>query len=118
MPMIKNVMLDWKEMEGDTDEVRKLNSLLTSAFIGTQDIPSDECLTHAQALLGHFHAPVGDKPWSEGTRDYLRSMFAEGFNGKGERVRLAQFDPAVDDAVTRAEAIIKGGPWPDRLVVV
>ena len=42
--------LSWEEMEGDTEEMQKINSLLTSEFIGSHNMPSDECLTYAEYL--------------------------------------------------------------------
>lgn len=41
----------WKEMAGDTDLEKKINSYLTCRFIVSKDIPCNECLTEAKAII-------------------------------------------------------------------
>mgnify|MGYP003999479135 CR=1 FL=1 len=119
--LVPNVILNWERMGGESEEVQKINALVTSAFLGIRDFPADECLTEAQVILTHFMAePPEDapNPWKDRARAHLRVMFAEGVDGKGGRVKLPQFHDAVDDTVERIEALLKGGPWPDRPVLL
>jgi len=41
----------WQEMDGDSRAEKQINSYLTCAFISQYDIPSDECLNEAKAVL-------------------------------------------------------------------
>lgn len=38
-------------MDGETDELKKLNALLTHDHVGHLDLPSDECLTEARWIF-------------------------------------------------------------------
>jgi hypothetical protein len=42
---------DWKDMDGDNDLEKQLNSYLTCRFILTASVPSDECLTEAKEII-------------------------------------------------------------------
>ena len=46
-----NIEDSWKEMEGDSNEEKRINHFLTKQFIFSRDIPADECLSEAQAIL-------------------------------------------------------------------
>ena len=48
--IVENAMR-WKEMDGDTDLEKKLNSYLTCRFIISKDVPSDECLDEAKEII-------------------------------------------------------------------
>ena len=48
--LVKNVTENWEQMEGETDEIKQLNAILTATFIGNRDFPADECLDHAQYI--------------------------------------------------------------------
>tara|TARA_Y100000310_G_scaffold279517_1_gene298679 strand:- start:11743 stop:12093 length:351 start_codon:yes stop_codon:yes gene_type:complete len=116
MSMVKNVLLDWEEMEGESVEVKLLNALLTSVFIGVRDIPADECVTHARAVLAMYHA---EEEWKPKVVAYLKSMFATGTNLKtGERVKLSEYDNACVEAAERMGPILRASSLPDKLVLV
>lgn len=41
----------WKDMAGDTNLEKKINSFLTWNFITRKDVPADECLNEAKFLI-------------------------------------------------------------------
>lgn len=53
MPELRMVpdALIWQDMDGDTELIKRLNSLLTVNLIWRHDVPSDECLFEAKALI-------------------------------------------------------------------
>ena len=55
MKMVEDVVKNWKQMEGETNEIKRLNSLLTATFI-MNDCPADECLSEAQHIVALFNA--------------------------------------------------------------
>jgi len=116
MKMVKNVVVNWQQMDGSTDLVKQLNSLLTSTFIGKHDYPSDECFDHATTVLALFHSK---EDWKPKVVEYLRSMFAKGVNTKTGKTRpIPSMYLACDVAADRIERLLRGGPWPDRLTAV
>lgn len=116
MKMVANVMVDWRKMDGDTDEIKKLNSLLTSALVGSRDIPADECLEHAKVVMGFWL--TGEPNWALQSEKYLKTMFAVGHTQSGETVNLPETTKLVMATVERAKALLNSGRWPDRLVAV
>jgi hypothetical protein len=114
--MVPNVVVNWREMEGESIEIQMLNALITSAHVGSMDMPADECLTHARAVLAMFHA---DGDWKPKVVAYLKSMFATGVNGKtGDSRSIPSMEPACVTTADRMGVLLRGGPWPDRLVLV
>lgn len=116
MKMVANVMVDWREMDGDTDEIKKLNSLLTSSLIGNRDIPADECLEHAKVVMGFWL--TGAENWALQSERYLKTMFAVGHKLDGTSEPMPQFYPLIMETVERARRLLNSGRWPDRLVAV
>lgn len=41
-------------MDGSNSIIRELNAIITSEFIGTSDLPSDECLSEAEYCYGLY----------------------------------------------------------------
>ncbi len=52
-PRVKKVkyVRNWQDMAGINDLEKMVNSYLTSRFIWTKDIPADECLSEARAII-------------------------------------------------------------------
>ena len=44
-------------MDGDTRLEKVLNSLITNAFIGSGDLPPDECLSEARSIIRRIKLP-------------------------------------------------------------
>jgi len=42
---------DWKNMDGDSEIEKRINSYLTCQFIVFDDVPADECLDEAKYIL-------------------------------------------------------------------
>ena len=42
---------DWKNMSGENNVTRKINSFLTCHFISNSEMPPDECLKEAQVCI-------------------------------------------------------------------
>ena len=121
MSMVANVAVDWEKMAGTTDDVRKLNALLTAAFIGVHDMPADECLNVAVEVLKLSVAEKDDDTpdvWKTRGAKHVHTMFATGTNRKGEVHVFHQEAAIVPDVVDRIERVLNGGPWPDRPILV
>lgn len=112
MNIVADCILDWQDMEGTTDLIKKINSLLTSSFIGRHDVPSDECESDAEILVTFFHA---DDNWQELIRGYLIFHYASDRNGSRMGDALYQTCSIV---VNRMEQLIKLGRWPDQPIMV
>lgn len=41
----------WHEMDGETELEQRINAYLTTKFVGTSEIPSDECLDEAKEVI-------------------------------------------------------------------
>lgn len=110
MKMVEDVVKNWKQMEGATDEIKRLNSLLTATFV-MNDCPADECLAEARHIAALFRAGVD---WKAETVKYLRSMFATSYkladvNRQAEPSPIPGAYPACDKAADRIEALFKDG---------
>lgn len=114
--LIENVVLGWEDMEGESSDLKKLNSLLTSALISQRNMPSDECLGHAKVVQGFFLS--GGDDWYSQSQEYLTGMFVEATDGQGVRRHLPKARASCAAAMMRVEKLLLGGPWPDRLVAV
>ncbi len=116
MKMVANVLVNWRDMAGESVEVQLLNALITSVFIGARDMPSDECLTAALEVLALYHA---EDEWKPKVVTYLKSQFATGTNLKtGEVVDLPSYDASCVEAAERMGPILAASTLPDRLVPV
>ena len=112
MNIVTDCIVRWEDMDGDSPLHKKINSLLTSTFIGRHGVPSDECSTHAEILVTFFHA---DDNWQELVRGYLVHHFASSPDGEllgDDMYRTCSI------AVDRIEKLLKHGWWPDQPVVV
>ena len=49
MKLIKDCLV-WEEMGGSSSLEKKINSYLCFALVCREDVPADECLTHAKRL--------------------------------------------------------------------
>jgi hypothetical protein len=65
-------------MDGDTATERWLNALLTSAYIGKSDLPSDECLSEAREIVGMFEKDGQDPAFRHRLARYLAGQFSVG----------------------------------------
>ena len=48
--LVKNPEENWDKMAGDTDQIKKLNGILTSRAVDIGEAPNDECLTEAHII--------------------------------------------------------------------
>jgi hypothetical protein len=49
--LVSDVRTHWLEMAGDSSLQKQLNAYLTDRFISPRDMPPDECLTEAKAII-------------------------------------------------------------------
>ncbi len=64
----------WQDMDGETPVVQKINSYITCAFILSQDMPADECLSEARVIVNKFKLHEATVDW---VTDYLGSQFSD-----------------------------------------
>ena len=111
MKIVEDVVKNWKQMEGETDEIKRLNSLLTATFI-MNGCPADECLTEARHIAALFRT---ESDWKEKTVAYLRSTFATGYTladlkyPPAKSKPIPHMYPACDKAADRIEALLQDG---------
>lgn len=104
MKIVSNAMVEWQEMSGSSDDLKKLNSLLTSVFVGVRDVTSDACVDHAKVVLEFFISSASK--WQHLSAEYLKKSFPESSMNECQ------------SAIQRATGILWGQHWPDRFVVV
>jgi Ni,Fe-hydrogenase maturation factor len=51
LKFVKNVIKDWKEMDGDTLLEKKINAYITASWVWSKDVPSDECIKITRDIL-------------------------------------------------------------------
>ena len=57
--LVKNAK-NWIDMDGETMLEKRLNSIITVAFIGYLDVPADESLEHARNIIALVNKQDGD----------------------------------------------------------
>lgn len=96
MRLVNNPLMNWKEMDGDTDVIKHLNGYLTCMFIWSGEVPSDECLTEANLMV--YCKTKGD------IRQDLIMWFGVGADMYGNVVELHMdenvLNKAIDDIAT------------------
>jgi hypothetical protein len=68
--MLVESSLRWEQMDGDTDAVKKINSILTYEFILEKKVPADECLVEAEEIVNLDSA-------EEELEDFLYDAFGD-----------------------------------------
>lgn len=98
--MVHNPTRDWHFMEGYTDEVKKINALITHDQVLASDAPSDECLTEAEW--------VSNMEEQSDIEAFLINMFARTDEGEplGEK-----WEAACRRTASRV-MWVKSGKWP------
>ena len=104
METVPHVLLDWERLEGETLELKKLNSLLVSELHGVHDAPKRGFVDHAETVHHFFLSNLPN--WDLLAADYLAGHFED--KSFSDMLRLT----------ARAEKIISEGRWPDCLFLV
>ena len=104
METVPHVLLNWERLEGETLELKKLNSLLVSELHGVHEAPQRRFVDHAETIHQFFLSNLPN--WEILAAEYLSLHFDDAdFN---ETLLLAE----------RAKNILTEGRWPDRLFLV
>lgn len=74
MPFVKDVTKNWREMDGDNDLEKKINSYLTARIISNFDMPSDECISYAKTFSKLTNLTIEEK-------QIINSTLQEAFDG-------------------------------------
>jgi len=109
--MVSDVVVAWAEMDGENDEQKKLNSLLTDEFILRTDMPANECLSEARAIRAFWRAADGGQ-WRRQAEEFLLQQFARDDEG---RLASKALEAKCRAVVERIDALLHGGPWPDAV---
>jgi hypothetical protein len=114
--MVENVLRDWQKMDGDNETERKINSLLTSAYILGVNGPSDECLSETRYVLEHWlrESVEGEGELSLEVQNieiafYLANQFVSHLGVDPTDAQVRGCLPVVE----RINKLMAGGDWPD-----
>ena len=75
-------------MNGNTPMEKAMNAFLTKSFIGSSDIPADECLTEARDVIGWYRAGSNTSPMR--FKQFLAMYFSYQFFNGSEKQKFAQ----------------------------
>lgn len=110
--MVGNVVVDWQQMAGETEDIRRLNSLLTSELVDPANMPDDECLEEAHQVMALYLANVdGSENWKHNVCSYLISQFAKDEQGNYLSTKMEKASKLI---IGRIERVLTTGRWPDR----
>ena len=88
--VVEDVLANWKDMEGDTDQEKRLNAALTDHFV-FPEAPADECLGLARTVMTLVAShPAG---WEYLVENLFRQQFAVGYKGTDVTAELLHGGP-------------------------
>lgn len=84
--MVKNPLKNWKKMKGANTLEKRINALLSDHYISSKEVPSDECLSYAEAISKWVKKGVKEEVMEEKIAAMLYKSFYTGSNGSGKTV--------------------------------
>lgn len=105
MKQVAHVLENWSEMKGRSLIEKKLNAYLTYSFIGTRDVPHDECYKYATQLY-HLAKTTPLENRQQVFYTILSESFNQGQSGSGIAVRDLDLDQQVREVTTGVLAIL------------
>lgn len=100
---------DWTKMEGETPAIQKLNSLFTSRFVLSRNVPADECVDEARLVASLWGLGPPGNSWDSDVREYLINRFAKGWpwHGQGPATINHRQAETVGEIVREARRILE-----------
>lgn len=100
MQLVGDPLTEWYLMAGDTEEIKKINALVTVDQIVHTNAPADECLTEAEWLAG------------VSTEDEISGILIGLFARTSEGLSLGESREASCRRTAGRIMWVKAGEWP------